>query len=449
MGAQPGNARLARQRLLIHDLDAEIEQIDSLGNDRVDSLGAAAVISDPPLALRLDANRWQAADPRWRGYGRPAPYGDLAWVLLALHHLAPGGRAAILTTRGALTRTGSEAEIRAQLLNAGAIEAIIGLPAGSTLQAGTPLALWLLHRTDAAAPNRVLFLDATDTSINRGPTSRPGTDEAARALADRIRGAVADWRQHPDRGLFIEDFAIAHPTQTLESGDAMLDPSRLVHLPANSEELVAELKRIHEKHAQLLAQLPVVPLPATGAASDSSTPRRMKIGELLASGRAELIRGRRTDASTDGDGTPVLGPWTFQGEPPRHSSNAAPQLEPGDVVLTPRGHGFRARLVRDHETDSALEAPLQAIRLHPAEGSDALHLTASLLAELINIQQAPSSGTSGRNTIKSLEIPLFAPDAARELDAALTALRIEVDLAEQLQVTRERLQVLLIETLAR
>jgi len=445
----PGNARLARQRLLIHDFDAKIEQIDSLGNDQVESLGAAAVISDPPLALRLDANRWQAADPRWRGYGRPAPYGDLAWVLLALHHLAPGGRAAILTTRGALTRTGNEAEIRAQLLNAGAIEAIIGLPAGSTLQAGTPLALWLLHRTSAATPNRVLFLDATDTSINRGPTSRPGADEAARTVAERIRGAITGWRQQRDRALSIHDFAATHPTKTLESGDAVLDPSRLVHLPASIEELAAELKRIHKKRAQLLAQLAVVPLPAMNPAGDRSTARRMKIGELLASGRAELISGRRTNATIDGAGTPVLGPWTFQGEPPRHSPNATSQLESGDVVLTPRGHGFRARIVQEHETDAALEPPLQAIRLHPADGSDAPQLTSSLLAELINIQQAPSSGTSGRNTIKTLEIPLFAPDAARELDAALTALRHEADIAEQLQATRERLQILLIETLAR
>jgi hypothetical protein len=175
----------------------------------------------------------------------------------------------------------------------------------------------------------------------------------------------------------------------------------------------------------------------------------MKIGELVASGRAELISGRRTDATTDGDGIPVLGPWTFQGEPPRHSPNATPQLEPGDVVLTPRGRGFRARLVQEDEIDSALEAPLQAIRLRPAEGSDGPPLTASLLAELINIQPGPSSGTTGRHTVKSLEIPLLAPDAARELDKALTALRHEADVAEQLHATRKRLQILLTESFAR
>jgi hypothetical protein len=68
---------------------------------------------------------------------------------------------------------------------------------------------------------------------------------------------------------------------------------------------------------------------------------------------------------------------------------------------------------------------------------------------MINIQQGASSGTTGRNTVKSLEIPLLVPDAARELDAALTALRHEADIAEQLQATRKRLQVLLIETFAR
>ena len=32
----------------------EIEQIDSLGNDRLEPLSAPAVICDPPLALRLN-----------------------------------------------------------------------------------------------------------------------------------------------------------------------------------------------------------------------------------------------------------------------------------------------------------------------------------------------------------------------------------------------------------
>lgn len=119
--------RLARQRLLVHGLPATVEHVDSLGDSTLTPLHASAVISDPPMGLRERPDRWSAADPRW-AFGLPAPHADLAWVQLALFHLAPGARAAILTGQGALFRSGYEARIRAQLLQAGAIEAIIGLP---------------------------------------------------------------------------------------------------------------------------------------------------------------------------------------------------------------------------------------------------------------------------------------------------------------------------------
>jgi hypothetical protein len=438
------HARIARQRLLVHGLVGEIDTRDSLGTEHWDSLEVDAVISEPPLGLRLDANRWQADDPRWRDYGFPAPHADLAWVLLALHHLAPSGRAAILTGRGALFRPRSEALIRRRLLESGAIDAVIALPGGSVMQSGVPLALWLLRAPGAAPSGHVLLIDASDTAIQR----RPGADDEARLLADRIRTTVTDWRGPGPAAALPSGFAVAHPTRVLAAGDAVLDPVRLVHLPAGTEELTAEIHRVQTEHGELLAQLSTKRLPPPSAGA-RTPPRRITIGELLASGRASLLTGRRTDPTSEGPGVPVLGPWTFNGEAPRYSDGAVGTVAPGDVLVAPRHGGIRARVADEDDAGAALEAPLQAIRLHAPVEDVAASLTPGLLADLISIQQPASIGTVGRMTVKALEIPLLDPGSARELGATLALLRAEAELITRLEQTRDRLQVLLVEQFAR
>ncbi len=445
--------RLARQRLLIHGLPARIEQADSLAATVLQSLRADAVICAPPLGQRERPERWSAADPRWV-YGLPAPHAELAWVQLALFHLAPGGRAAILTGHGPLSRSAYEARIRAQLLQAGAIEAIIALPAGSALHTGAPLALWLLRTPGSnGRDGRVLFIDAgarphPGDAPHRSERPEVSSDPAALAtLAGPIEDTVRAWRANPATAELVAGFAAAHPSDDLVAGDANLTPARLVQRPASRQEIAQAIRTSLAHHAQIHSQLCALPEPRLPDLANAPDRRSLKLGELLHTGRMELIRGRRNDPQTDSRGVPVLGPWSFRGEGPRYADLGAthPRLQPGDIIVTPHGHGFRA-LVCDLP-DAALEAPVQALRLTPPRPDDDAYLDPTLVAEVINIQKLDATGTTGRHSVTNIELPVLDRTAGEELAHLLAGLRREAELHQQAAEVRARLRELLITAL--
>ena len=443
-----GSARLARQRMLVHGFDAVIDQADSLGVDGLDVAGASAVICDPPLALRVDGSQWRADDPRWRDYALPESYADLGWILLAVHHLLPGGRAAVLTSRGALTRPRNDGIIRRRLLQAGQVEAVIALPGGSVLQTGVPLALWLLRKTDDGPSDEVLFLDASDAQVGRRAPVQDAPERAAYALADRIRAVVEDWRRDPAGARLPPGFAAGHIAASVAASDVDLDPQRLVHVPATREEVAAELNLVQARRAALLSKLSALSPQSPLGRSGESTLGHATIGQLLSARRLELVGGQRTGATIEGDGVRVLGSWTFRDGAPRRSPTATPVLRAGDVLVGPRQRGFQARVARQDEDGAALESPVQAIRIVASGAETEATLTPSLLAELINMSP-DASGTAGRQTVKTIAIPLLTWEAADALDGALAVLRHESKLTRELDAVRERIRRLLAEQLAR
>ncbi len=444
----PDLVRLARQRLLVQGISrarVEIEQVDSLGEAH-ESLGARAVVSDPPMGLKVDPGRWRGSDPRWAKYGVTGTNADLAWVALALYHLTEGARAAVLTSRGALHRPGLEAHVRGRLLDAGAIEAIIGLPAGTALYTSMPLVLWLL-RTPSPTPHPgdVLFIDA-GVEDSHSTTTRPGRGlppSASGPLSEEIRRTVTAWRSSPRDAALRRGFARAHPTKLLLSGDVQLDPVRLVQLPAGRDQLVSEAITASAELADLMREQRSLPAPRVSAHAFTNA-RSVKLGRLIEEKMVSLISGQRIKTAPGGTGTPVIGPWSFGDEQLRFSLNAHAQLESDDVIIMPRAGGFQA-FVNINDA-AALEAPLQALRLHRELIADGLD--PALLAELINVLTAPL-GTAGRHSVKNLEIPMLpAPDAA-EIRELLLGLRRQDALSSELQRARGRLRSLVLEALSR
>jgi type I restriction enzyme M protein len=112
-------------------------------------------LSNPPFARRLDA-------PRDSRFGRiPAANADFAWLCDAYEQLAPGGRAAILMPNGTTFRAGAERDLRAAMVEAGAVERIIALPAGLFApHTNIAVTLWMLRR-DTSVKN-VVMVDGTD-----------------------------------------------------------------------------------------------------------------------------------------------------------------------------------------------------------------------------------------------------------------------------------------------
>ncbi|MBE1590670.1 N-6 DNA methylase [Nonomuraea angiospora] len=163
--AEPGTARMLGQelsetsaaitasRLRLRGVEAEVVAGDSMRDDGFAGERADAVVCDPPFNERAWGYEELTGDPRWE-YGLP-PRGEpeLAWVQHCLTHVKPRGLVAILMPPAAASRKAGR-RIRANLLRAGALRAVIALPGSD---------LWLLRRPAAGErpPSEVLILDAT------------------------------------------------------------------------------------------------------------------------------------------------------------------------------------------------------------------------------------------------------------------------------------------------
>lgn len=133
---------------------------------------AAAVVCELPL----DRPEWPVAelttDRRWE-FGIPAPRdGELAWVQHCYAHLRPRGVAVVAVSQRACVAPSGE-HIRAALVRAGVLRAVIALPSPVSSAPGTDICLWVLRR----------------------PAATPGAARTARRAA----------RPHPARGLLSDD----------------------------------------------------------------------------------------------------------------------------------------------------------------------------------------------------------------------------------------------------
>jgi len=142
-------ARTARLRLSENANGAayEVHVGDSLlDNQLAQYLGrAAAVVCEPPFDLPQWPETQLATDPRWE-FGIPAPRdSELAWVQHCYAHLRPRGVAVVAVSQRTCMQPSGE-QIRAGLVRAGVLRAVIALPAGMATTGGADICLWVLRR---------------------------------------------------------------------------------------------------------------------------------------------------------------------------------------------------------------------------------------------------------------------------------------------------------------
>jgi SAM-dependent methyltransferase/predicted DNA-binding transcriptional regulator AlpA len=163
---EPAVATIAGARVRLLKTDVETKSGDSLREDGFPGDRVDVVLCEPPFGDRVWGYDELTSDPRWT-YGLP-PRGEpeLAWVQHALWHLKPGGRAAILMPSAAAGRR-SGRRIRSQLLRAGALRAVVELPAGYASASAAPPHLWLLRRPAQGdpLPSRVLMMNAAALDV--------------------------------------------------------------------------------------------------------------------------------------------------------------------------------------------------------------------------------------------------------------------------------------------
>ncbi|MEU8247455.1 N-6 DNA methylase [Nonomuraea sp. NPDC048916] len=195
----PTSARITEARLRLRGIEARVAAGDSIRHDAFAGEKADAVVCDPPFNERAWGYEELTGDPRWE-YGLP-PRGEpeLAWVQHCLTHVRPRGLVAILMPPAAASRKAGR-RIRANLLRAGALRAVVALPGCD---------LWLLRRPAAGErpPSEVLILDATADQSAVEPAWRAyledRSDQTVRIidlLADEVDMTPARHQRRDDLG---------------------------------------------------------------------------------------------------------------------------------------------------------------------------------------------------------------------------------------------------------
>lgn len=157
---------LARMNLILHNV--EQSQMRLRNGDTLDEDWPSdepylfnAVVMNPPYSANWSADDKFLSDPRFERYGKLAPKSkaDFAFLLHGFYHLNESGTMGIVLPHGVLFRGASEGVIRKTLLEMGAIDAVIGLPANIFYGTSIPTTVLILKKN--RGKRDVLFIDAS------------------------------------------------------------------------------------------------------------------------------------------------------------------------------------------------------------------------------------------------------------------------------------------------
>lgn len=398
----PRARRIGEQRLIVHGFEGIIAPGDSLRTEAFIDMRADTVLLHPPYGLAGRGEQF-GYDPRWQFGTPPDRSADLAWVQLAIWHLAPRGRAYVLLSAGAMYRGGAEARIRSEIIRRGSLECVVALPGSLATHTSAPLTLWVVARPgETSDPHQVLLVDATGEEQHFNPKT--------------IGRAVRDWRELHKVPKDLP--AAAVPVLDLLAPEAALTPARWIRpaILGDDGDPLAQLREhlaTLNRHRDILRNLPRL-RPALVQVGDLST-KRITIEQLITDGQMSLLRGTKIRADHLGSaGLPVYtaavvrqpmgSPESLRVEPSK--LNREPFLtEAGDVLVVTEGTGIAARV--DPKGGAAVAAPVQVLRLGRSWLTSEF-LAASLTNPLNNRFLVGSA--IPRAQLKQLEIPIVDPD---------------------------------------
>lgn len=195
-------AAIARMNLFLHDIeDFRIRRGDTLRDPKFKTAAGELerfdiLIANPPFSLNPWGQEGWASDPYGRSrYGvPPATKGDFAFVEHMVASMKAGsGRVAVVMPQGVLFRGGQEKEIRQRMLEAGLLDAVIGLPPNLFYNTGLPACVLVLRATPRPRrENKVLFVDASKRFVKRGARNEMETDDVRLILAALETGSDPD-----------------------------------------------------------------------------------------------------------------------------------------------------------------------------------------------------------------------------------------------------------------
>ena len=252
--SNPTTWKLAKMNLAIRGLEANLgkHNADSFHDDQHKTLKANYILANPPFNISDWGGERIQEDIRWRYGIPPVSNANFAWLQHMLHHLNPaGGVAGTVLANGSLSSTtGSEGEIRKNMINGDVIECIVSLPGQLFYSTGIPVSLWIMRKgKNEHTKGKTMFIDARKLGFM--------VDRRVRELSaediEKIASTYQNWRQgkgHED----VLGFCKVASTEEIAEQDYILTPGRYVGI----EEVEGDGEPFEEKMTRLTSELSVM-----------------------------------------------------------------------------------------------------------------------------------------------------------------------------------------------
>ncbi|NEA42993.1 N-6 DNA methylase [Streptomyces sp. SID11385] len=459
-----GQRTAVRLLLAAPEAEAAIRVGDSLRDDAFPDVTVDAVLCNPPFADRDWGHDELAYDPRW-AYGLPPRFeSELAWVQHALAHLEPGGHAVMLLPP-ALAFRSSGRRVRAELVRAGALRAVVSLPARAAYPLHIGLQIWVFQRPEPGSSDRtaVLFVDgegeqrdgaagtssATADAGTRGGSRprRSGSSSSAASsaatsfdwtgLTERVLGQWASFTTAPDT--YADEPGVARAVPLVDLLDDVVDvtPARHVRAIAADIDPAALARRVDDLHGDLAEQVTALAAASVrvGWRPSGASAREWRTATVsdLARGGALTVLRAATPGTRGSKGSgapaverPVLAARDIAaGDPPSGTAgdihaDAVQTVAAGDVLIRAvAGGGDAAAMTRvadDGDAGALLGQHIHLLRPDPAR-LDPWFLAGFLGAE-DNIASASTGSSLVHVTPGRLRVPLLPLEEQRRYGAA-------------------------------
>lgn len=244
------NVGMAKMNMILHGYEySEIKQGDTLNNPQFLSSPTTLqtfnyVVANPPFSQKswLKSAKENDLFERW-GNGvvnseegsrtpssigvPPEKNGDYAFLLHIIKSMAVTGKGACILPHGVLFRGNAEGEIRKNIVKAGYIKGLIGLPQNLFYGTGIAACIIILDKQDAAERKGIFMIDAKDGFVKDGNMNRLREED--------IQRIVDTWEAWVD----VPHYARFVPQEEIEKNDYNLNITR--YIEARDTEVVQNI----------------------------------------------------------------------------------------------------------------------------------------------------------------------------------------------------------------
>ena len=155
--------RLCKMNLAVHGLEGDVKQANSYYADPHNCLGRFDfVMANPPFNVDRVNKERITDDPRFPFGMSRVDNANYLWIQLFYSSLSESGRAGFVMANSAADARASELEIRRQIIESGAVDAVVSIASNFFYTVTLPCTLWFFDKSkrNSDRHDKVLFIDA-------------------------------------------------------------------------------------------------------------------------------------------------------------------------------------------------------------------------------------------------------------------------------------------------